>query len=237
MFPSLVGAVEPTESASQVLSALDYPELQVVPRASERLQMAAQSENERGWLSFWPLQLSALATLYSGHSLSGMYRDDETENGKDDLDFRAKAALGIGVGWIGISTYYMFTRPYTRENDKLKNQKPKDKREQLFKERMAEEALEKPAQLAKILTWASFFTNVSANLLLVEKSTPAQNLYPVIGLIAAGLPFVFGNQYITNYEKHLEYKRKIYAPVSYLAPHFNTQTAKLEPRMVLQWSF
>lgn len=235
--PPSAGSPPPLSTSAQVLDSLDYPELQVVPRASERLQMGASQESDRGWLTFWPLQLSALATLATGHSLSGEYDDGVSDTAQKEADFRTKVAIGVGAGWIAISTYYMFTRPYGKEYDKIKNLKSKDKRGELLRERLSEEALERPAKLANILIWSSFITNFAANVLLFDQSTSANNMYPAIALVMSGLPFLFGNDYVINYEKHLEYKRKIYAPVASFAPTFNTVTAKVEPGMVLQWSF
>jgi hypothetical protein len=249
LFPTLSWAAEAPKDTSapasapapsstdQVLGSLDYPELQVVPRASERLQMGAQQEGDKGWLTFWPLQLSALATLATGHSLSGEYNEDAGDTARKEADFRTKVAIGVGAGWIALSTYYMFTRPYGKENDKIKNIKVKDKRSELLRERLAEEALERPARLANILIWSSTITNFAANVLLFDQSTSGNNMYPAISLVMTALPFLFGNDYVTNYDKHLEYKRKIYAPVAYLSPSFNHLTSKVEPGMVLEWTF
>jgi hypothetical protein len=230
---------ESSEITENVLSSLDYPELQVVPRASERLQMEAQTEASRGWLTFWPQNLSALMTLGTGFSLSGDYKEaDASDSEKKDLDFRTQLATGIGVGWLALSTYYSFTKPYASEVKKVRAIPGRDKRSDLLRERLAEEALESPARLVRIFTWMSILTNFAANAVLLDQSTPNNNIYPVLGMLGSMLPVIFNNRYIENYERHLEYKRKIYAPVAFVGfRNYDERYARYEPQMVLQWGF
>ncbi|MGE3387977.1 MAG: hypothetical protein AB7K41_14700 [Bdellovibrionales bacterium] len=226
-----------TKAEDDILSALDYPELQVVPRASERLQMESQLESERGWLAFWPFNLSALMTLGVGYTLSGDYKEDADDDQKNRLDFLTQAATGVGVGWMALSTYYIFTRPYGGDAKKIRAIPGRDRRSDLLRERLAEEALEKPARLVRIFTWMSCTTNFVANAALLGRSTSGNDIYPLIGLLGSMLPLVFNNRYVENYDKHLEYKRKIYAPVAFVNLRRDYQTARYEPQMVMQWSF
>ncbi len=231
---------EPVKDEGESLfTSLDYPELQVVPRASERLQLEAQLESNSGWMTFWPFHLSAIATLYTGYALSGDYYSSTISNSdKKRFDFMTQAATGVGVTWLAINSYYALSRPYTNEYRKIRSiASGKDRRSELLRERLSEEALERPARMVRILTWASFITNFAANALLYDWSTPSNNIYPIAGALASTLPFIFNHRYITNYEKHLEYKRKIYAPIAYVDFMKASEKAPLEPRMVVQWSF
>ncbi len=54
---------DPHKNESLFLNSLDYPELQVVPRASERLQMDVAKEQEKGWYLFWPFHVASGTTL------------------------------------------------------------------------------------------------------------------------------------------------------------------------------
>lgn len=227
------------EDEDNLFTSLDYPELQVVPRASERLQLEAQLEANGSWMAFWPFHLSAIATLYTGYALSGDYYSTTiSASDKKRFDFMTQIATGVGVTWLAINSYYALSRPYMSEFKKIRSiASGKDRRSELLRERLAEEALERPAKMIRILTWASFVTNFAANAVLYDWSTPGNNIYPVFGALASLLPFVFNHRYINNYEKHLEYKRKIYAPIAYVDFMKATEKSPLEPRMVVQWSF
>lgn len=224
------------EANGDLLSGLDYPELNVVPRASERLQIEAQREGTSGWLSFWTFNVSALSTLYSGMALSGDYKNDNATT-RNNLDLMTKTATSIGVAWLALTTYYSFTRPYVKEYDRIKKIKGSDKRADLTRERFAEEALESSARLVKIFTWMSVVTNFAVNAAMIEQSTSDNNIYPIIGMLTSTLPLIFTNRYIDNYEKHQEYKRKIYAPVAFVDFRSNIHTAKVDPYVMLNWSF
>lgn len=227
----------PPSAPGDMFSSLDYPELQVVPRATERLQMESQIESDRGWMAFWPFTLSAAVTFYSGYKLNGAYSVGDSADQKKQLDYFSQAAEMVGIAWIGLTTYYSFTKPYASENKKIRGLGGRDRRGELLRERLAEEALERPARMVQIFTWASVVTNFFGNAILFGQSTPANNIYPIAGMIASTLPWIFNNRYIENYEKHLEYKRKIYAPIAYVDFYRSSLTARLEPKMVLQWNF
>src|SRR5207253_1315087 len=80
--------IPPRESKDEdILKGLDYPELQVVPRATDRMVMETQNEREYGWVAFWPYQVSSIATLMAGNRLRGNYKDDvTTDTQKKDSD-------------------------------------------------------------------------------------------------------------------------------------------------------
>ncbi len=224
-------------SESHLFSSLDYPELQVVPRASDRLAMESPLEKDLGLSMFWPFQLSALMTVGTGFMMKGRLKEDATEQERKDADFAANAAVGIGAAWIGLTYYLLSTEPYGSELSKIKKYKGNDKRTDLLRERIAEEALQKPAELIRTLTWISFATNFGATVNLIDRSTKDNNLYPALGAVAAFLPLIFKNRYIENYEKHLEYKRKIYSPIVSTTFYPDKFTGALTPGLLMTWNF
>lgn len=231
-----------TDDDFKFLESLDYPELQVVPRASERLVNEAQVEKEKGWLIYWPLQVSAVATLTTGLVVNEKYKDGITDQQKLDADMGSKAAIGVGLAWLGLTYYMASQESYSSDLAKIRNYKVKDKRTDLYRERMSEEALERPARMLKILTWTSVATNLLANVSAASNRPRDYNLYPVIGGLLSFMPLIFQSRYIDNYSKHLEYKRKIYTPLAYVeAWQLNGLQASAElvfaPRLNLIWSF
>lgn len=231
-----------------LLSALDYPELQVVPRATDRLSMETQYEKENQATLFWTIQLSALTTAAAGFLIKGRYKNDTVVSGEPatstqaraDADFAANAAIGTGAIWLGL-TYYMASQEvYATDLAKIRRYKGNDKRSDLLRERLAEETLQKQAELVRVLTNASVISNAVASLVLVDKSTTTNNVYPAAGLLAAFLPWIFKSRYIDNYEKHLEYKRKIYAPIAgfnYLYKKVAAGSYEFQPTLNLTWNF
>ncbi|MEK6773060.1 MAG: hypothetical protein AABY64_03895 [Bdellovibrionota bacterium] len=222
-------------SDTNFFSSLDYPELQVVPRASDRLAMESPLEKDLGLAMFWPFQLSGLATIATGFMMKGRLKEEATEQERKDADFAANAAVGIGAAWIGLTYYLLSTEPYGSELAKIRKYKGTDKRTDLLRERIAEEALQKPAELIRTLTWMSFITNFGVTANLIDRSTKDNNLYPALGALASFLPFIFKNRYIENYEKHLEYKRKIYAPI--VSTSLFRDSGNYTPGLLLTWNY
>src|SRR5689334_1777340 len=84
----------------------DYPELSVVPRASDRLQSEAEQESGNRWTTFLPMQVSALTTLGAGiTSLDPVY----PTNGV--------IGIGVGGGWLLVTTVMALAyHPYSSSN-------------------------------------------------------------------------------------------------------------------------
>ncbi|MBL7671714.1 MAG: hypothetical protein JNM39_14605 [Bdellovibrionaceae bacterium] len=229
------------------LQAIDYPELQVVPRASDRLVMEAQYERESGWGNYFPFQFSAGVTLLSGVMLEGRYKDDFNDLDKADMDLATKSSVGIGLVWLGLTYYLYQQQPYGSDLGKIKaikskdKDKDKDKRADLMRERLAEETMERASRTMKIATWASVLTNLAVNGVVFARTNRNNSLVPAAGMVAAFLPLIFQSRYIENYEKHLDYKRKIFAPVASLIPFQPRIDGSggflFEPQMVLTWRY
>lgn len=89
----------------------------------------------------------------------------------------------------------------------------KDKRGELARERLAEEALEFASNTTSTLETLSVITNLqpafTSRLIRLTKT----GFYGLLAATTSFLPWLFPNVYHTTYEKHLEYKKKIYAPL------------------------
>lgn len=226
------------ETEDDLLKNLDYPELQVVPRASDRLAMETQNEREYGWLAFWPYQVSSLTTLVAGNQLRGNYttwNDDEQE--KKDSDNVAMAAMALGAGGLGLSIFLIKMDLYGDAYRRVKAVKGTDRRSELLRERLSEEALEKPSQLINMLTTVSVTSNLLANTAVLSQSNGDVRAYAAVGLLASFLPWMFKNRYVDNWDKQLEYKRKIYTPLIGLNYQYNPDAKKLQPQLTMNWKF
>lgn len=215
---------------------LTYPELEVTPRASERLRMEAEKERKHQWAQHIPLQLSALTTLAAGLSSRTDYPDDATDKKKDDLKWASDTAVGVGALWLGISFWLSSSyRPYLRGWSEVSKLPQGKEREQLVRERLAEEALERPSDLAWRLQMLSFLTNAGASAYLISTGNDQAKLMGGVAAAMSFAPILFNYRWQAVYQQHRLYKKKIYGPVAHLS--LLASQNKLIPGMVLALSF
>lgn len=200
-----------------LFKSIDYPELQVVPRASERLLLEA-SEEKDSWVSpLWTIQVSALATLIAAVGSSGEYNTNKdgqtTDVMKEEHDMAISTAYIVGGGWLLGSWYFNREFSYQDATKRLKKITGKDKKSELMRERMAEEALEAPANLVRTLNRLSVISNFLAASYVAAQTSQTQPSYAGFAVGLSILPWIFENRYVSVWEKHQEYKRKIYAPL------------------------
>jgi hypothetical protein len=226
------------ESDDDILKSLDYPELQVVPRATDRLAMETQNEREYGWLAFWPYQVSSLATLAAGNRLRGNYTSwNDTEQEQKDSDNVANATMALGIGGLGLSIFLIKLDLYGDAYRRVKTVKGNDRRSELMRERLAEEALEKPSQLINMLTTVSVVSNLLANTAVLTQANGDVRAYAAVGILASFLPWMFKNRYVDNWDKQQEYKRKIYTPLIGWNYEYRPETKQLQPQLTMNWLF
>lgn len=232
--------LDPAKVETQFLNSLDYPELQVVPKASERLQLDGRMEADNGYVSiFWPFHLASGTTMLIAllHKNKFKPNSENDETYRKNADFKVNAAAGISAAWFGLTYFVSASQPYSSALKTINQSKGNDKKTLLLRERLAEEAMQKPAELMKMLTYLSTITNFIAVAGMSDMVNDDYNLYVGLGLLTSFIPMIFKNRYIENYEKHLEYKRKIYAPVVFTDIYKANQYANWSPRLVLQWNF
>jgi hypothetical protein len=205
------------EAAQSEPVRLQYPELQVTPLASQRLDMEAQKESSLAWTTHLPIQVSALSTIAAGAMMLGENKDQMSGDHKDQANYAALTGLAVGAGWLGVTTYMASNyRPYAtgqQEVAALAPGKGKDK-EALVRERMAEEAIDRAASVGRRLTWLSVATNLAANGYIIG-SSDNNGTKAVAGLAAltAFAPVLFSYRWNHVAAQHELYKKRIYAPI------------------------
>lgn len=193
---------------------LDYPELQVAPRATERLIQMAQAEDSYGPLNQWTILSSGLLTAVTGIRSKGIYKETNPTNAqKRDADMASNTAMGVGLAWLAVGSYLSFKKPIYSGFTEIKKISAKDRRGDLTRERMAEEVMERAAKIQSTLNNLAVVTNFAASVYVTSYADEDNRVYGLIAATASVLPWVFPNMYETNYNKHIEYKRKIYAPL------------------------
>ena len=220
-------------SQENLFSNLDYPELQVSPRATERLAQLAEMEERSGPLVEWTMITSGAMTLYAGLQHAGKYKDENpTEIQKRDSDYASKAGILVGASWITLGAYMGFKSWSSGKLNEIKKIPGKDKRAELTRERMAEEVLEFASNTTATLENLSVWTNFATSIYIVSYASEENRVYGLLAATTSFLPWLFPNPYTTGYRKHKEYKRKIYAPLVGM-----TFSKQLDPMMSWTWNF
>lgn len=219
------------------LKALDYPELQVVPRASERLAIESAAIKDKGIFTLFPYVAASFVTLSSGVLVGANIRDDISIQDRDDAQVNARLATGVGLAGLGLAFWYTYSDSYGAVSAQIRGLKNKDRRTELLKERLAEEAFEKSAQQLKQWKWVFVGLNLVVNAQLTGKSKGDNNAAPTLGIAASLLPLFISTGYETNYDKQLEYKRRIYVPLTWFDYQYSPTQAQWQPTMNAVWTF
>lgn len=199
--------------------SLNYPELQVTPLASERLESEAKFEHNDGWKTHWSLQASALATLTSSFTIQQKAHDSYSnaeEKKQKNTDFDNAKLMGqvIGGSWlIGTALLNSFYEPY--KSTFIANRKmPTDtKKNRLSKERHAESTIKQTAKLSKNLKWLSVATNLVASVHMASEANEDSSIYPALSALLSFTPLLFPSRWEVTNDEHEIYKKRIYAPV------------------------
>lgn len=222
---------------ADIINNLDYPEIQVVPRASERIRFEAREEERSWYYMHWPIQLSGMATLLAGTLGRSQLRDSLNETEKNDANSVLAATQAVGAGWVVAGVLLGLQKPYRSAYYTISKYPGKDERSILMRERLAEEALERPARLIKPLQIASVVTNFSLCVLSGTFMTDQGRLIAGVSAVLAFLPMIFEDHTVHVYEKHLEYKKKIYGPLSSASVGYDPKSRSFYPTAMLTWSY
>jgi hypothetical protein len=222
---------------STILKSVGYPELQVVPRASERLAMESKAERGSWFVEHWPVELSGLFTLYVGNSSRSSRRENLTDKEKADAQTIATVTTTVGAGWLIGGLIMGGQHPYGTAAKAIGPRKGKDERSMLLRERLSEEALERPAKTMRVLQYVSVLTNAGVNALNIPYTNDKGKVTAGLGVILAFLPMMFTDHSIDVYDKHIEYKKKIYAPLETASFHYEAYTKTFTPMTNLIWTF
>ncbi|MGZ3816219.1 MAG: hypothetical protein ACXWRZ_06115, partial [Bdellovibrio sp.] len=212
---------------------LDYPELQVAPRATERLIQMAQMEESYGPLNQWTMITSGILTAFAGFRNKDQYKvDNPSDSEKRDTDLANNTAIGVGVATVAVGSYLSFRKPIYSGFMDIKKVSAKDRRGDLTRERMAEEVMENTANIQRTINNFAVFSNFAASIYMTSYASQNNRVCGYIAAAASLLPWVFPNMYELNYNKHIEYKRKIYAPLVWV-----DVGADKYSQVNLNWSF
>jgi hypothetical protein len=229
---------------------MNYPELMVTPRATKRLQIERKRESKMS--GYWykqhaPLQISALFTLLSSMKLSSdkpFYVattasdvNAVTEN-NSKTDDAIKLGQIVGAGWLALTTYMAFNyKPYTTAYNDIRKLPKKTKKQNLTRERIAEEHINKSATIGKRLAWSSFATNLIASAYMASNAKEDATIIAGLSVLASAAPLFISYNWIEVSNAHKEYKKKIYGPIAQAGFVIEPSTKKPIMGLMVNYSF
>lgn len=236
--------------AHAAVEKFDYPELMVTPRASDRVEMEAQKEDSRRWSSQLPTLVPAAAVFAAGVVQLGHTNpvDDPNKGG-------ALAGMVAGGGWLAYSIISALTEnAYSVAAQELKAMPKGTVREQLTRERMAEEALRRRARQARLTRYLATVTLVGASAFMYTTAQESNKVYTdANGVVTTGngtsrsldlgaavislAPLFFPSHFEEIHKQQEAYKKRIFAPVASSALLPVASTGGYVPGMLLTWKF
>lgn len=214
---------------------MNYPELIVSPKASERIAIEAAREKKTGLVFNLPLQISSTLTLVTGAMML-----NNVDEKKDPDKYSPIAGIIVGGGWLLINSYLAYVhKPYSSAKDDLSSLPNKTAHEQLIQERLAEEALNKAGSLAYKLNWFAAFTNFGTSVYMASKAEKKSTAQFLGGLsaLAAFIPLVFEPEWTRIKNEQSTYKKRIYGPLSITPAILPSPEGKIAQGLLLNYTF
>ncbi|HAZ12217.1 MAG: hypothetical protein A2X86_03180 [Bdellovibrionales bacterium GWA2_49_15] len=214
---------------------VDYPELLVTPRASDRLKIESESEMRRPWNFQWAITVSAMTTL-----VAGLMQDEDPS--KDPQGNSGTVGMLVGGGWLAVNMFMVYgVRGYKSAYDKVAPMPAHSTREALTRERLAEEEINRLGRLSRTMKWLSFATNGFASIQLLSnaKTDTTSKVVDMLALGASFFPLLFTNHWEDVAQEQQQYKKKIFGPVAstMLLPVMVGERTKFVPGLGLTASF
>jgi hypothetical protein len=199
-------------STQLLATELEYPELTMAPRNSERITIEAKHETRELWQIYLPIQLSAASTL-----TAGIMMGTDINESTDEKKISPILGMSAGGALLGLTLWMQMSyRPYLSAYQKLKAFPDKDKRQTLTRERMAEEEINAIARVGRNLRYVSFISNFTTSAFMLYASNPKTDgqITSSISLSLSFLPLIFTTQWERVASEQEKYKKRIYAPVA-----------------------
>jgi hypothetical protein len=198
-------------------ATFEYPELSVVPRATERVQMEAQKDREQRWKTHLPILAPALGNLVAGTTL--LLNGTRSDTHPTDTSSKVAPWVGMGTGlvWtaliLGVVDRQDFYQEGLIEATKIPARTQKDL---LMRERLAEESIHRAGKLARKLKWLSAISNLGAGAFMIgaAKENSVASYVSIGAAATAFIPFLFPHRWELTESIHEDYKRRIYAPIA-----------------------
>jgi len=199
------------ESTSENVD-LNYPELMMSPRATERLAIESNREARTHWYSRnVPTLLSATTTFIAGIVQFGKYDASKDPDKRSPL-----VGLSVGGGWLLVNLYvYKYYGGYIEGFEEIKKLPAKTTHQQLVRERLAEEHINKLGAINTRLKWLSIVTNLGTNIYMLSnaQNKSTASVASSIAIAASFGPLIFSSEWERVASEQRKYQKKIYRPI------------------------
>jgi len=224
-------------SSTSFAQQMEYPELNVTPRAKDRIRLEIKDEAGNAWANQLPIQLAALTTLTAATMVSSEV--DTTTS--PDADLIPAFAMGVGALWIGYSAWAAAAyRPYRSFFvNKIRRMPYRTLREKLTVERLAEEELNSLASSGARIRYFAAATNLATSIFLldvVKDNTDAKKAAE-LSILTSLTPLFFPFHWEKVAKEQEKYKKKIFSPVAMTPIMHNPFSKKFEAATGLAMSF
>lgn len=231
-------APQKADTTSRLELNLEYPELMVIPRASERLANEIKTEEQGGFFYNWPLAISSLGLITTSQLASSGAKASLNLIEKDEFSRIQSWSTLIGGAGLGLALYSHKLLSYQSNLAAQKQaSKSNNPRAQIALERQSEEILEMQAYRYNIIRWTYLLTNVTMAAMHTPYLDDSKKLAVSISGLLTTLPLFFKPTPVYSYQKHLEYKHKIYRPITSLGWAPTAQNGQWMPQAQLTWVF
>ncbi len=194
-----------------------YPELSVVPKASEQILNQSLKEKNGSIGNHLPLLVPASMTFLAGlvEQISGARVDLSRPNSANQ--YAPWVGMGVGAAWWAVSLGILNRLEIHESASKEVASLPTGtQRDQLLKERRAEEAIDKAGAIARRMKWISFGSNLLASGFMAgtAKDGNASLYFALASAATSFAPILFPHSWESLEDQHRDYKKRIYAPVA-----------------------
>ena len=210
---------------------LQYPELSVVPRATDLLNREVKNEKKRPFSRYKWNQVASLLALTASYRAMAESSTDSFSTELSDVGSIGMAISGSTLLMtLGLDLFY---RPYRSGLKSIRKISSKGRRGFLERQRFGEEVLREASNMSSMLNWATFLSHSAlAGEILSKTKNVDTKVISILAILGSALPVLFDNLYERNWSNYTMYKKRIYGPISGISlmpiMHYRSDF-KLEP--------
>jgi hypothetical protein len=209
-----------------------YPELNVVPSASEVLKREAAIDEKSGIMRDWQ-NLAPFAMLSVTALMAPSYLKADLGEGEATANDLTSVATLIGLGGVAAVTLSsMYFKPFKSGSSEVLSMKGKSTRDRLTRERAAEGVIDSGASYYNKLRWVTMSATFLGSVAIMGVTEGLGSGLAAATVVTSILPFIYEHHYSRVERRYEDHKRRIYTPVASFG-----FTTSLDPQLNFTWTF
>lgn len=211
---ALVTLVQGPQYLQAQTRSLQYPELMVVPRATDLLAREVKHEKKKVFSRLKWVQFAALSNM--AVSYRAMQREGVDETPDDAVAGLAGMAISGSTLLISLGLDFLYT-PYRSGQREISKIRTKGQRGYLEKQRYGEQVLQGAASMSRRMAWLSFLgTGGTALAMVGTTDDPTIKLLGGLSAVLSTIPLMINSHYEDQWCHYSKSKKRIYGPISSL---------------------